>query len=69
MEWNQEIWIPSQIPEVSNCLIFKLMDKDIDGDETVGSIFFDMKEIVEENKNAGPRWENVYGSPELKLTD
>ena len=65
VDWNQEIWIPSQIPVLSNRLIFKLMDDDAGLDETVGSILFGMKEIVSGPKVGEARWQNVYGSPEL----
>jgi len=41
------------------------MDTDPTGDEIVGSIVLDMKEIVGKGIKGQPRWKNVYGAPEL----
>lgn len=39
------------------------MDYDIDGDETIGSLQFDMKDIIEGSRNNCFMWKNIYGSP------
>lgn len=39
------------------------MDYDVDGDEVVGSLQFDMKDIIEKAKNKVFMWKNIYGSP------
>ncbi len=60
---NEEIWVPAQVPITQKKLIVKLMDYDIDGDETIGSLQFDMKDIIEGAKNNCFMWKNIYGSP------
>ena len=47
VEWNQEFWIPAQIPIVSKYLTLKIMDEDEDCDEIIGSIHFDYKKIID----------------------
>jgi hypothetical protein len=44
----------------------KLMDEDDIKDEVVGSLLFDLKEIIDGSKQkVGPSffWKNIYGSP------
>ena len=47
IDWNQEIWVPAQIPVLSDEIVFKLMDQDEIIDETVGSIKFKYKDILD----------------------
>lgn len=72
VEWNQEIWYPAQYPVIQNRIVLKLMDEDEMIDEIVGSLLFDVSEIIDEsnkdpserkNKHNGFRWMHVYGSP------
>jgi len=37
-DWNQEIWVPAQIPILSPTVVFHLMDRDDVFDEMVGSL-------------------------------
>ena len=72
-DWNEEIWMPAQIPIISGRAVFHLMDEDVDCDEMVGSVLFDIQDIVDGKVNAGgvvkgkmdppPYWKNIYGSP------
>ena len=65
--------MPAQIPIISGRAVFHLMDDDIDGDEMVGSILFDIQDVVDGKVNAHgvakgamhppPYWKNIYGSP------
>ena len=47
VEWNQEFWIPAQIPIVSKYLTLRIMDEDVVNDEIIGSIHFDFKKIID----------------------
>ena len=73
--WNEEIWIPAMFPFVSSRIVFKLMDEDKVADEVIGSLLFDLKDILTNSnvsKEKGGRkakptsqlfWKNIYGSP------
>lgn len=63
IDWNQEFWIPAQIPIISKRLVLKLMDCDDVSDEVIGSLLFDMQDIVDGKFNGKFFWKNVYGSP------
>ena len=63
IDWNQEFWIPAQIPIISGKIVIKLMDSDDITDETCGSLQFDLKDIIEGKGNGKFVWKNVYGSP------
>jgi hypothetical protein len=51
IDWNQEFWLPAQIPIISKRLVLKLMDHDDVNDEVVGSLLFDMQDIVDGKYN------------------
>ena len=63
IDWKQEFWVPAQIPIISGNMVIKLMDSDDISDETVGSLSFDLKDILEGKLNGKFVWKNVYGSP------
>lgn len=42
VEWNQEFWIPAQIPIISKRMTIQVMDKDDMQDEVIGSLLFDI---------------------------
>ena len=66
IDWNQEFWVPAQIPIINNQITMKLMDEDTVTDETVGSIIFDLKDIIANSGKSKKQpfiWKNVYGSP------
>lgn len=63
VEWNQEIWVPAQIPIISKRLILKVMDQDDIKDEVVGSLLFDTQDIVDGKFQGKFFWANIYGSP------
>jgi hypothetical protein len=42
IDWNQEIWIPAQIPIIYPRVVLNVMDYDTSGDEVVGSLLFDL---------------------------
>lgn len=72
INWNQEFWIPTQIPLIQSKINIKMMDEDATADEVCGSIIFDIKEIIDRHKANKPplfEWKNVYGSPLEGLTD
>lgn len=46
IEWNQEIWYPAQYPVIQDRIIVKLMDEDELVDEIIGSLHFDVTEII-----------------------
>lgn len=62
-DWNQEFWIPAQIPVIQKRLVIKVMDEDDVKDEIVGSILFDMQDILDGNFKDQFIWKNIYGSP------
>ena len=47
INWNQEFWLPAQLPVLVPKILFKLMDEDKLMDETAGSVCFYTKELVE----------------------
>lgn len=63
INWNQEFWIPAQIPIITKRMVIKVMDRDDVNDEVVGSILFDMQDIVDGKLNGQFFWKNIYGSP------
>ena len=60
--WNQEFLIPCQLPIMSSRLVMKLYDEDKLKDEIVGSMIFNLKEIIGD-MNGLFFWKNIYGSP------
>lgn len=44
---EQEIWLPIQWPLSTNRLIFKVFDEDKIVDEIVGSLYFNLKDLIE----------------------
>lgn len=61
--WNEEFLIPCPIPIMSGRLVMKLYDQDNLSDEIVGSIIFNMKELIKPERNGIFFWKNIYGSP------
>ena len=47
VNWNQEFWLPAQIPVLVPKIFFRLMDEDKVNDETAGSCMFFTKELIE----------------------
>lgn len=46
--WNEEFWMPAQVPLVQPRVVVTLMDEEsVRGDRPIGSLLFDMKEIIE----------------------
>lgn len=67
--WNQEMLVPAQVPIIGGRLVFKIFDDDLTGDEIVGAINYDLKDIIP-NANGKPGklnnkfdWKNIYGAP------
>jgi hypothetical protein len=76
--WNQEFLVPAQKPIIGGRIVFKIYDDDLSGDEIVGSIHFELKDIVPDANEVAGRlhgkfdWKNIYGSPlkvRGKMTD
>ena len=63
INWDQEFWIPAQIPIISSRLVIKLMDEDDFTDEVIGSLLFDVKDILDGKYKDMYVWKNIYGSP------
>lgn len=63
IEWNQEFWIPAQVPVISKRMTVKVMDQDDVKDEVVGSLLFDIQDIVDGKFHNKFFWMNIYGSP------
>ena len=63
IDWNQEFWLPAQIPIISKRMVLKLMDCDDVSDEVIGSLLFDLQDIVDQKYKGKFFWKNVYGSP------
>jgi hypothetical protein len=66
---NEEFLVPAQIPMLGGRLVFKVYDDDITGDELIGSIYFNIKDIIPDaDGNPGKLngiydWKNVFGAP------
>ncbi len=61
---EQEFWLPIQWPLASDRLVLKVFDKDTVKDEIVGSMFFSLKNMINEAGDRGSlKWFNLYGSP------
>ena len=63
IRWNQEILIPAQYPLLTKRIVLKVMDEDMTGDEVVGSILLDKKDILDGKYKGKYVWKNIYGSP------
>lgn len=48
---------------MSGRLVMKLYDQDKLSDEIVGSIIFNLKDVISEHMNGRFFWKNIYGSP------
>ena len=62
IDWNQEFLLPCQLPIMSSRIVMKLFDEDKISDEIVGSMLFNLKEIIGK-KNGKFFWKNIYGAP------
>ena len=63
--WGQELWIPVQTPLVSSRLVMSVYDSDVTTDEIVGSMSFQIHEIIKLSKKIKSfpfLWKNIYGS-------
>jgi hypothetical protein len=64
VDWNEEFWLPAQLPVAAPTILMQLMDQDDMGsDEIAGSITFETKEIIAGKNNGLFVWKNIYGSP------
>lgn len=67
--WYQEMLVPAQVPIIGGRLVFKVYDDDLSGDEIVGSIFYDLRDIIPDANgkpgklNGRFEWKNIYGAP------
>ena len=68
ISWNEEFMIPCQLPIMSSRIVMKLFDEDKISDEIVGSLLFNLKEILGK-KNGKYFWKNVYGAPLGRMGD
>lgn len=61
--------VPAQIPLIGGRLVFKVYDDDLSGDEIVGAIYYDLKDIIPDANgkpgklNGRFDWKNIYGAP------
>jgi len=63
--WGQEIWIPVQAPIVSSRIVMTAYDSDTAADDTVGSMAFELHEILREAKRTHQFpwfWKDIYGA-------
>ena len=69
IHWDQEFLVPAQIPIVGSRITFRIFDEDIVTDELIGSILYDLKDLVDQQDGSKGRfngkfdWKNIYGSP------
>ena len=64
VDWNEEFWLPAQLPVAMPEILIQLKDKeDMGSDETAGSIKFATKDIIENKYKSMFIWKNIYGSP------
>jgi hypothetical protein len=67
--WNQEFLVPAQVPLIGGRIIFRIYDDDTTGDELIGSIHIELKDIVPDADGNPGRfqgiydWKNIYGAP------
>jgi hypothetical protein len=54
--------VPIQLPLMTSRIVIKVYDEDTVQDEIMGSIHFDLKELMGE-KNKLFFWKNIYGAP------
>jgi hypothetical protein len=54
--------MPAQIPIITPRYVLKLMDDNLTGADTVGSILFSLKDIIEQKVTNKFTWVNIYGS-------
>lgn len=61
--------MPAQVPIIGGRLVFKVYDEDALKDEIIGSINYDLKDIIPDANGKEGRlnnkfdWKNIYGSP------
>lgn len=64
VDWNEEFWLPAQLPIIAPKILVQLKDRDdIGSDEIAGSIVFETKNLIEGSLNGMFIWKNIYGSP------
>ena len=67
VDWNEEMWIPAQIPIASPRLLFKLYDYDgYKSNEIVASMKFNIEEYLKILDKGGEFpifWKDLYGAP------
>lgn len=68
IDWNQEFLLPAQLPIMSSRIVMKLYDEDKIKDEIVGSMLFNLKEVIGK-KNGLFFWKNIYGAPLGRMGD
>ena len=48
VNWNEEFWLPAQLPIAAPKILVQLKDKDdLGSDEIAGSILFETKKLIE----------------------
>jgi hypothetical protein len=61
--WSQEIWLPIQAPLVSGRIAMSVYDRDTTVDDLVGSMSFDVQQIIKDSKGGKPWfWKDIYGA-------
>ena len=63
--WAQELWIPVQTPLVSSRIVLTMYDEDVTTNETVGSMSFQIHEIIKKAKTTKTSpwyWKDIYGA-------
>lgn len=66
---NEEFLVPAQIPMLGGRLVFKVYDDDLSGDELIGAICFNIKDIIPDADGNPGRfnglydWKNIFGAP------
>ena len=61
--WDQEMWIPVQLPIVTDRIVMKIYDYDTTSDEIVASMVFHLKDYIEKGHSGKFFWSNLYGAP------
>ena len=62
VDFYQSFWLPVQTPIMTPRLVLSIWDQDTISDEIIGSLLFNLKELIGKKNNIF-FWKNIYGAP------